>query len=229
MSLGQDTSDAAFQVRDETIPGAARSSRPAAASRGRSQAEPTAPYWVTTEAEARKAVQEQAARKVDIIKIWVDDRDGKFKKLTPELYGAVIDEAHKHGLRVTAHIFTLEDAKGLLRAGLDAFAHSVRDKDVDEEFMALMKTAADLVLVPEPARSRRRGRPELAAATASRRRSCKKLQAGGTDRPEAQKAFGDPGAQPGEDERRRRTDRARHGRQHAWRRTSRWPTWSPPA
>ena len=35
------------------------------------------PYWVTTEAEARKAVQEQAALKVDLIKIWVDDRDGK--------------------------------------------------------------------------------------------------------------------------------------------------------
>jgi hypothetical protein len=33
------------------------------------------------------------------------DRDGKYPKLTPELYGAIIDEAHKRGLRVTAHIF----------------------------------------------------------------------------------------------------------------------------
>ena len=48
----------------------------------------TAPYWITTEAEGRKAVQELAAKKVDIVKIWVDDRDGKFKKLTPDLYGA---------------------------------------------------------------------------------------------------------------------------------------------
>ena len=54
-------------------------------------------------------------------------------KLTPELYGAIIDEAHKRGLRVTAHVFTLEDAKGLLRAGLDAFAHGVRDRDIDDE------------------------------------------------------------------------------------------------
>ena len=31
---------------------------------------------------------------VDIVKIWVDDRNGQYKKLAPELYGAVIDEAH---------------------------------------------------------------------------------------------------------------------------------------
>ena len=61
-----------------------------------------APYWVTTEAEGRKAVQELAAKKVDIVKIWVDDRDGKYKKLDARLYGPIIDEAHKNGLRVTA-------------------------------------------------------------------------------------------------------------------------------
>jgi imidazolonepropionase-like amidohydrolase len=38
-----------------------------------------------------------------------------------------------------AHIYYLEDAKDLLRAGLDGFAHGVRDKDVDDEFMALLK------------------------------------------------------------------------------------------
>ena len=46
-----------------------------------------------------------------------------YEKLAPELYAAVIDEAHQNGLRVTAHIFNLADAKALLRAGLDAFAH----------------------------------------------------------------------------------------------------------
>ena len=107
-----------------------------------------APCWITTTDEGRKAVQEQAAKKVDIVKIWVDDRDGKFKKLTPELYGAVIDEAHKNKLRVTAHIFTLEDAKGLLRAGIDAFAHGVRDRDIDDEFLALVKSVPTFVLVP---------------------------------------------------------------------------------
>jgi imidazolonepropionase-like amidohydrolase len=103
---------------------------------------------VTTAAEARKDVDEDAAKKVDIIKIWVDDRNGSVKKLAPELYSAVIDEAHKRGLRVIAHVYTLDDAKSLLRAGIDAFAHGVRDKDVDDEFIALVKQRPNLVLGP---------------------------------------------------------------------------------
>ena len=108
----------------------------------------TVPYWINTEAEGRKAVQELAGHKVDIVKIWVDTRDGKYKKLTPEIYGAIIDEAHKQGLRITAHIFDLEDAKGLIRAGLDAFAHGVRDRDIDDELVAMFKQRPNLVLTP---------------------------------------------------------------------------------
>jgi imidazolonepropionase-like amidohydrolase len=148
MSLGQDTTDVAYQVRAQTMPGLARFFT---AGRGITAPEPgrtTAPYWVTTTAEARTAVQEDAAKKVDIIKIWVDDRMGTVKKLSPELYTAVIDEAHKNQLRVIAHIYTLEDAKGTLRAGLDAFAHGVRDKDLDDDFMALVKQRPNLVLGP---------------------------------------------------------------------------------
>ena len=148
LSLGQDAADVAYEVRAQTLPGMARF---LTAGRGITGPEPgrtTAPYWVTTATEARTAVQENAKRKVDIIKIWVDDRMGTVKKLTPELYGAVMDEAHKHGIRVIAHIYTLDDAKATLRAGLDAFAHGVRDKDLDEEFMALVKQHPQLVLGP---------------------------------------------------------------------------------
>jgi imidazolonepropionase-like amidohydrolase len=148
LSLGQDPGDLPFQVRAETIPNAARFRT---AGRGITMPEPgrtDIPYWITTEAEARKAVQELAARKVDIVKIWVDDRNGMYKKLTPPLYGAIIDEAHKHQLRVVAHIFTLEDAKGLLRAGIDGFAHGVRDKDIDDEFISLFKQRPNVFLIP---------------------------------------------------------------------------------
>jgi imidazolonepropionase-like amidohydrolase len=189
MSLGQDTGNLAFQIRAETIPGAARFRT---AGRGITAPEPgrtEAPYWITTEAEARKAVQELAVRKVDIVKIWVDDRNGMYKKLSPELYRAVIDEAHKHGLRVTAHIFTLEDAKGLLRAGIDAFAHGVRDKDIDAEGLALFKAHPNLVVVPNL--------PDRGVATDLSWLSesippaeLRKLQDAATDRPEAQAAFG---------------------------------------
>ena len=93
-----------------------------------------------TPEEARQAVNRVAAMKPDVIKIRVDDNLGTTSKMTPDVYRAVIDEAHARGLRVAAHIFYLDDAKDLLRAGADVIAHSVRDRDVDEEFLALMKT-----------------------------------------------------------------------------------------
>jgi len=184
LSLGQDTTNASFEVRAQTLPGHARFFT---AGRGITAPEPgrtTAPYWVTTVAEARKAVQEDAAKKVDIIKFWVDDRMGTVKKLSPELYRAVIDEAHKNGLRVIAHIYTLEDAKATLRAGLDAFAHGVRDKDLDDEFMALVKQHPNLVLGPNmPDRGVVANidwlRPSLAPAEFAT------LEKGNTNRPDA--------------------------------------------
>jgi imidazolonepropionase-like amidohydrolase len=189
MSLGQDTEAAAFEIKAMPIPGAARLF---SAGRGMTAPEPgrtMAPYWITTAAEGRKAVQEQAARKVDIIKIWVDDRDGKFKKLTPELYGAIIDEAHRNKLRVTAHLFTLEDAKGLWKAGIDAFAHGVRDRDVDEEFMSMLKTRPAFVLVPNlPDRGVKTDLSWLKESLQPA--ELQKLETGNTDRPEAQTQFG---------------------------------------
>ncbi len=189
LSMGQDTEAAAFELRAMPIPGAARIF---SAGRGITAPEPgrtMAPYWITTPAEGRKAVQEQAARKVDIIKIWVDDRDGKFMKLTPELYGAVIDEAHKNKLRVTAHLFTLQDAKGLWKAGIDAFAHGVRDRDVDEEFMAMLKTRPAFVLAPNlPDRGVKTDLSWL--KDSMQPAELQKLEAGNTDRPDAQAAFG---------------------------------------
>ena len=148
LSLGTDGGEVPFQVRAETIPNAARYQT---AGRGITMPEKgrtEVPYWITTEAEARKAVQELAERKVDIVKIWVDDRNGAYKKMTPVLYAAVIDEAHKRNLRVAAHIFALEDAKGLLRAGIDGFAHGVRDKDIDDEFVAMFKQRPNVFLIP---------------------------------------------------------------------------------
>ena len=137
-----------LDVRKQSLPATARFF---SAGRGITMPEPgrtTAPFWVNTAAEGRKAVDENAAHRVDIIKIWVDTRDGKYKKLSPEIYGAVIDEAHKRKLRVIAHLFDLEDAKGLVRAGVDAFAHGVRDKDIDDEFVAMFKAHPSLVLTP---------------------------------------------------------------------------------
>jgi imidazolonepropionase-like amidohydrolase len=147
------------------------------------------PYWVTAPDQARKAVDELAAQKVDIVKIWVDDRNGQYKKLPPDIYTAVIDEAHKHGLRVTAHIFALEDAKGLLKAGIDAFAHGIRDTDADAEVVALFRSHPNVVLVPNmPDRGVAVDYSWLKGSIPDA--ELLKLQAGATDRPELQKTFG---------------------------------------
>jgi imidazolonepropionase-like amidohydrolase len=96
-------------------------------------------YGITTEAEARAAVRAEVARGADVIKIWVDDRNGSVAKLSPALSRAVIDEAHRHQRRVIAHVFYLDDAKDLARAGVDAFAHLVRDREADDELVSLMR------------------------------------------------------------------------------------------
>jgi imidazolonepropionase-like amidohydrolase len=147
LSMGLDNLQL-LSMRQEAIPGAARF---LSAGRGVTMPEPgriTVPHWITTPEEGRKAVQDGVANKVDIVKIWVDTRDNQFRKLTPDLYGPIIDEAHKNSLRVTAHIFDMEDAKGLMRAGVDSFAHGVRDKDIDDETLAMIKARPNIVLIP---------------------------------------------------------------------------------
>ncbi len=90
---------------------------------------------VTSPADARKRVDTLAAKGVSVVKMWVDDHHERFAKLTPELYGAIIDQAHKRGLVAAAHLYELEDAKGLVDAGLDAIVHSVRDHEVDADLI----------------------------------------------------------------------------------------------
>ncbi len=95
----------------------------------------------TTPDEARTQVAGVAAQKVDIVKIRVDDNLGTAQKMPPDVYRAVIDEAHKLGLRVAAHLFYLADAKELLRSKVDFIAHSVRDAEVDAELIGALKSS----------------------------------------------------------------------------------------
>ncbi|MCC6989251.1 MAG: amidohydrolase family protein [Acidobacteria bacterium] len=189
LSMGLDPAGDPFAVRAEAPAGVARYFL---AGRGLTMPEPgrsDVPYWVTTEAEARKAVQAQAALKVDLIKIWVDDRDGKYKKMPPEIYTPVIDEAHKATLRVAAHIFNRSDAKGLLKAGIDAFAHGIRDVDADDEVVALVKARKNVVLIPNmPDRGVVADYAWLKGSLADA--EVAKIQAGATNRPPAQAAWG---------------------------------------
>jgi imidazolonepropionase-like amidohydrolase len=188
LSMGQDLYEM-LPLRNETIPGAARY---LSAGRGITMPEPgriTAPHWIETEAAAVKAVQELADHKVDMVKIWVDDWRGKYKKLTPEIYGTIIKEAHAKGLRVAAHIFEMEDAKGLMRAGLDSFAHGVRDKDIDDETVAMFKARPNIVLIPNlPERGVKTDLSWLRAGMPAD--AVDNLEKTNTDRPQVQEFFG---------------------------------------
>jgi imidazolonepropionase-like amidohydrolase len=93
-------------------------------------------YEITTEAEARTAVEELVARDVDIVKVWVDDRNGRAPRLQPALYRAVIDAAHERDVRVNAHVFYHSDAEGLVAAGVDGLVHLVRDVEMSDALIA---------------------------------------------------------------------------------------------
>jgi imidazolonepropionase-like amidohydrolase len=102
---------------------------------------PVAPdqvYRPKTPEEAVEMVKETVTHHPDLIKIWVDDAYGKLPKMSPDIYKAVIEQAHAEGARVVAHVFYLADAKALADAGVDAFAHSIRDKPVDGDLIRVM-------------------------------------------------------------------------------------------
>ncbi|HEV2985836.1 MAG TPA: amidohydrolase family protein, partial [Vicinamibacterales bacterium] len=96
-------------------------------------------YEVSTPQEARAAVRTMAARRLQHVKIWVDDRRGTYPKMTPDVYGAIIDEAHGHQMLVHAHATTLADQKAVVRAGIDVLVHTVGNEKVDDELLALLK------------------------------------------------------------------------------------------
>jgi len=94
---------------------------------------------VSTAQEARDSIQKMAGRGIRAVKIWVDDRRGTYPKMTPEVYNAIIDEAHKHGMIVHAHATTLPDQKAVVRAGADVLVHLVQNEKLDDEYLALLK------------------------------------------------------------------------------------------
>ena len=150
-SFGQDE-DIIFKLRDEQRAGRLSGARFFTAGRGFLEyTGKTYPlddrYRPQTPDEARADIRELAAHHPDYVKMWVDDYLGRGVKIKPEIYQAVIDEAHKEHLRVFAHEFYLNDAKALLAAGVDGLAHSIRDQAVDNELVQAMK-ARNVFVIP---------------------------------------------------------------------------------
>ncbi|MEO5741839.1 MAG: amidohydrolase family protein, partial [Vicinamibacterales bacterium] len=147
-SLGTDQKPLVYEMREEQRKGRPTVARIFTAGRGFTVKDgfptnkgnvPGIPYEPVTPSEAAAQMEELAAEHPDVVKIWVDDRFGDFKKTPIEISRPIIDGAHKHGIKVIAHVFYLSDAKQLSAAGLDAFGHSVRDVAVDAELIQLIK------------------------------------------------------------------------------------------
>jgi imidazolonepropionase-like amidohydrolase len=155
-SLGTDQ-PLVYQIRDEQRSGRPRTTRIFTAGRGFTGVggypAPIAgmegvPFEAATPEAAAAAVDELATHHPDLVKIWVDDHAGRLPKIPIEISSAIIRAAHRHGLKVVAHIFYLQDAKELAAAGIDGFAHSVRDRAVDDELIRLMKQHGTWQMAP---------------------------------------------------------------------------------
>ena len=150
MSMGLEADEElAYLIRDEVFPNAARFLTVGKGMAGTPIGGPVGearlgiPYGARTEAEGRRHVKEAKFHGNRFVKIWVDDREGTALKIAPNVYRAIIQEAHSNGMEVLAHLSrtsALEDAKDLFKAGIDGFVHLVRDKDVDDEYIALVKS-----------------------------------------------------------------------------------------
>lgn len=100
-----------------------------------------------TPEEAAESVARSLALPTDFLKMRVDTNLGANERVSPETIEKVMELGREAGKMVTTHIFYLDDAKEVLRAGSGLIAHSVRDLPIDEEFVDLMKEN-DVCYVP---------------------------------------------------------------------------------
>jgi len=96
-------------------------------------------YEVIKAPEARAVVQKLAAQNIRNVKLWVGDRNGTYPAMPHEVYDAIIEEAHKHNIKVHAHAMIGRDQKDILRAGADVIVHIVTTAKIDDEEIALIR------------------------------------------------------------------------------------------
>lgn len=132
-------------LRDSTVAGLLPGARLFSAGYGFNTPDPNPGSWMNlllrpeTSEEVPAMMYRLVPLKPTVVKIWVDDHGGNAQKMKPEIYQAIIAEAHKRNIRVAAHLFYAEDARLLTDAGIDIIAHSIRDRPVDGDLLNKMK------------------------------------------------------------------------------------------
>jgi imidazolonepropionase-like amidohydrolase len=145
LTSGTDSGNLAHSVSDEIREGKIKGARLLTTGRGLAPkgGGPSGlgdvPYQISSAADAKRAVGELATDKAFAIKLWMDDGNGTGAKLKADAYTAAIEEAHKRNLKVVAEVTDLADAKDLVKAGVDGFVSSIRDKEVDDALISAMK------------------------------------------------------------------------------------------
>lgn len=94
---------------------------------------------VSSNEEVDKLVQQLADQKADLVKIWFIVSPQLNFEDNLKLIQRTIDQSHAKGIRVAVHATQLATAKEAVRAGADILVHSVDDKEVDDEFIKLLK------------------------------------------------------------------------------------------
>ncbi|MEP2670675.1 MAG: amidohydrolase family protein [Cyclobacteriaceae bacterium] len=94
---------------------------------------------VSSNEEVDKLVQKLSDQKADLIKIWFIVSPQLNFEDNLKLIQRTIDQSHAKGIRVAVHATQLATAKEAVKAGADILVHSVDDKEVDDEFIKLLK------------------------------------------------------------------------------------------
>ena len=101
------------------------------------------------EEEARELVRKQLPYKPDFIKIWYILDAGNKKEASAYQYlplvKAVIEEAHKHSLKVAIHATERIAAQLAVENGCDFLVHSIDDELISDSFVALLKAKKTIV------------------------------------------------------------------------------------
>ncbi len=123
-------------------------------------------YWCCREAsgadEMRRAVREQVRAGADLIKIMACHDTLEFTDAELE---AVIDEAHRNGLPITAHATYNDAINRVARFGIDCIEHggSMREETIQlllEKSIPIVTTFAPIVMQSQPEIARKYNIPE---------------------------------------------------------------------